>query len=104
MITQESLRIAALESDLKETKQALGQSFLEQQAMKRMLSDMYNYLTVKSVISNKGNRDAVIEEMKLLNRSTKEAEFNKMVIPLIDANISIYSEEIKKNQEENPVG
>ena len=99
MITQESLRIAALENDLKETKQALGQSFLEQQAMKRMLSDMYNYLTVKSVISNKGNRDAVIEEMKLLNRSTKEAEFNKMVIPLIDANIAVYVEEIKKNSE-----
>ena len=98
MIDSTLLRLTALEKDLNEAKQALGQSFLQNQAMKQMLSNMYNYLTVKSVIDNKGDRDAIIEEMKVLNKTTSDADFDKMVIPLIDYNIKIYKENLDNKE------
>lgn len=98
MIDDKLMRIIGIENDLKDIKQAVGQAFVQIQATNRMLSDIFNYLVVKSVLSHNGNRDAVIEEMKLLNRSVSDADFNKMVIPLIDANIKVYNEEIAKKE------
>lgn len=101
MIDSTLLRLTALEKDVKELKQALGQSFLQIQAANRMLKDNFNYTLVKCVINNKGNRDAIIDEMKLYCKSTNENDFNRMVIPAIDANIKIYEKESKELEEES---
>ena len=99
MIDDKSMRILALENDIKEIKQGIGQAFIQLQATNRMLSDIFNYLVVKSVLNHKGNRDTVIEEMRLMNRSVGEKEFDKMVIPLIDANIKVYNEELSNKED-----
>lgn len=100
MIDATLLRITSLEKEIQELKQGLGQSFLHQQSMQQMLKDMYNYLVIKSIINNKGNRDAIIEEMKLMNNSVPEKSFNATVLPLIDRNLEIYNKEHQKESEE----
>ena len=92
MIDDRLLRITALEKDLNETRQAMALLQVQYGAVNKMLVDIFNYLMVKSVIENEGNRDAVIEEMRLMNKTASDADFERMVIPAIDEHIRVYNE------------
>ena len=93
------LRLAAVEKDIKELKEGLGLAFAQIQAVNRMVGDHLNFLIVKSILEHKGDRDLIIENVRLLTRNTPDTEFDKFIIPMIDANIKVYEEQVKEKEE-----
>ena len=98
MIDSTLLRLTAIEKDVKELKEGLGLAFAQIQAVNRMVGDHLNFLVVKSILEHKGDRDVIIEDVRLLVRSTPDAEFDKFIIPMIDANLKVYTEQVEKEE------
>ena len=99
MSNTDRIGIVALEKDVKELQKGVGQLLVQLQATNKFLKNTMNYLTTKSVIEHHGDKEEVIAEMRLLYNDISDQEFDKMVLPSIDARIDIYNKQLKEATE-----
>jgi hypothetical protein len=56
----------------------------------------FDYLVMRSIIDNNGDRDATIENLRLKLKSVSEQSFNNTILPLIDRNLKFYNKKCRK--------
>ena len=96
MINTDRIRIVALEKDVKELQQGVGQLFVQLQATNKILKNISNYLMTEAVMKHKGIREDIIADLRVLYGDFSDQEFEKIVIPGINARIKIYNDSIDK--------
>ena len=100
MLNTDPIRIAALEKDVKEIQQGVGQLFVQLQATNKILRNISNYLMTEAVMKHKGIREEIIADLRVLYSDFSDQDFEKIVLPGIDARIKIYNDSINKAAKE----
>ena len=100
MLNTDPIRIAALEKDVKEIQQGVGQLFVQLQATNKILRNITNYLMTEAVMKHKGIREDIIADLRVLYSDFSDQDFEKVVLPGIDARIKIYNDSVNKTTEE----
>lgn len=73
-LDQTSLRLSAIEKELKENDKKYMSVYVTIQAIQKLLSGIYDYLAYKSVTDNNFDKDKIIKEFKILFKECSDKE------------------------------
>ena len=73
-LDQISLRLSAIEKELKENDKKSMSLYVSIQAIQQLLSSIYDYLSYKSVTDNNFDKDKIINEFKILFKECSDHE------------------------------
>ena len=73
-LDQTSLRLSAIEKELNENDKKSMSLYVSIEAIHKLLSSIYDYLSYKSVTDNNFDRDKIINEFKILFKECSDHE------------------------------
>ena len=73
-LDQTSLRLSAIEKELNENDKKSMSLYVSIEAIHKLLSSIYDYLSYKSVTDNNFDRDKIINDFKILFKGCTDKE------------------------------
>ena len=94
-------KVTNLESSIEEIKQYIKVLMDNLQIVQNVTDNINSYLIMKIVTENNGDREIILEEVKMLYQGTSEKSFNENIVPMIDEMIAIYNTSKTITEEDN---
>ena len=94
-------RIANIESDIGSIKHDIGILINNLQTVQNVTNNINNYLISMIISENDGDREIILNEVKVLYKGVPDNIFNDNIVPIIDKMIEFYNNTEKVVKEEN---